>query len=205
MVRQRKGLIFDFDGVVADTEPIYWKSWAELLGRHAISLSWTEYCRAGRGYRDSAMLDNLGITEPAVRSALVHSAAEHRERTRRWCAEESPISAATIEALRTLRGYRLGLVTSSERTAVEPLLTNAGIRDLFAACVYGDEITHAKPHPEPYLLICERLGIASGLAFEDSDAGMTSAAAAGLCPVRVNSPEDLPSLLQAALAGEWPA
>jgi HAD superfamily hydrolase (TIGR01509 family) len=205
MAGQREGLIFDFDGVVADTEPLYWKSWAELLGRHAISLSWTEYCQAGRGYRDSTMLDNLGITDPAVRSALVRSAGEHRERTRRWCLQESPIRAATIEALRTLRGHRLGLVTSSERAEVEPLLANAGIHGLFAACVYGDEVAHAKPHPEPYLLICERLGITSGLAFEDSDAGMASAAAAGLRPVRVNSPEELPSLLQAALADEGPA
>lgn len=202
MIQQGEGLIFDFDGVLADTESMYWKVWAELLSRHAISLSWTEYCRSGRGYRDSVMMDNLGITDPFVRSAIEGSANERREQMRRWCAQESPISNASIAALRALRGYPVGLVTTSERSEVEPLLKNAGIHGLFAACVYGDDITHAKPHPQPYWLICERLGIKTGVAFEDSDAGVASAAAAGLRPVRVNHPEELPSLLRAALAEE---
>lgn len=198
--RHEDGLIVDFDGVVADTESLYWKAWAELLQRHAISLSWTEYCRAGRGYRDAVMLDNLGIKDPVVRAAIAEMEQERQERVRRWCAQKSPISPATVSALRELGGYRLGLVTSSERAEVEPLLRNAGIEALFAACVYGDDITHAKPHPEPYLLVRERLGIRSGVAFEDSDAGMASATGAGLRTVRVNSPDDLPALLRAVLA-----
>ncbi len=198
-------LIFDFDGVLADTEPLHWKTWAELLGGHGISLSWSDYCRAGRGYRDSDMLNNLGITDPSVLAAMEQSGEERREKMRRWCAQELPISGATVRALRELGGYRLGLVTSSERAEVEPLLTSAGIHDLFAARVYGDEITLAKPHPQPYLLILERLGIHSGVAFEDSDAGMASAAGAGLRPVRVGCPDELPGLLRAVLAGELPA
>lgn len=205
MIRTGEALIFDFDGVLADTEPLHWKSWVEVLSRHAISLSWADYCRSGRGYRDADMLDNLGLSDPSLRAVLDLSSKERRETMRRWCAQQSPISTARVDALRAVRGYPLGLVTSSERAEVEPLLRSAGLHGLFAACVYGDEITHPKPHPQPYRLIGERLGITSGVAFEDSDAGMASAAAAGLRAVRVNSPENLPSLLQATLAEAEPA
>src|SRR5271168_2810939 len=68
MHSQPESLIFDFDGVLADTEPLYWKAWRELLLPHGIELSWEEYCRIGRGVKDDQML--LRIPKVASSPAL---------------------------------------------------------------------------------------------------------------------------------------
>ena len=52
MEKQQGALIFDYDGVVADTEPLHWRSWAKLLLPYEIELTWEEYCTFGRGVTD---------------------------------------------------------------------------------------------------------------------------------------------------------
>jgi beta-phosphoglucomutase-like phosphatase (HAD superfamily) len=64
MYSQPESLIFDFDGVLADTEPLYWMAWRELLQLHEIEFSWEEYCRIGRGVKDEEILTRL----PQVKS-----------------------------------------------------------------------------------------------------------------------------------------
>jgi beta-phosphoglucomutase-like phosphatase (HAD superfamily) len=66
MTMSTGALIFDFDGVLADTEPLIWKAWALLLASHRVDLSWDEYCRFGRGVTDQQMLSRL----PQLRSNL---------------------------------------------------------------------------------------------------------------------------------------
>lgn len=189
-------LVFDFDGVLADTETLHWRSWAELFAGHGELLLWDEYCRVGRGFRDEEMIENLSRLDPAIRRALYRSIGDRQEMVRRWCQTESPISLASAQMVRALTGCRLGLVTSSNREAVEPLLKTAGIHECFAGCVYGDETHRAKPDPEPYLLIREKLGVDAGFALEDSDAGIRSATAAGFSAIRVPSPAELPSVVK---------
>ncbi len=195
-------LIFDFDGVVADTESLHWRSWSLLFASHGISFTWDDYCRFGRGISDLHMLEILPqlASEPALRSVLRDRAAERRQLVRSWCAQRSPVSPATVKMLKGLRAYRLGLVTSSDRDEVEPLLRAAGIHACFAALVYGDDTLRHKPDPAPYLLIRERIGFETGLAFEDSDAGLESATSAGLTAVRVDHPGNLPAVVGSSLS-----
>jgi sugar-phosphatase len=64
----------------------------------------------------------------------------------------------------------------------------------------ADDCTHHKPHPEPYLLVRDRLGVDRGIVFEDSDAGLAGAAAAGFAAVRVDDPHRLPDIVAASLS-----
>ena len=107
---------------------------------------------------------------------------------REWSLAESPIPRETVELLRTLDEYRVGLVTSSERTDVEPVLRAAQIHSRFDAMVFGGEPAEPKPSPAPYLLIAERLGVKTGIAFEDSEPGLASARAAGFRAVKIDAP-----------------
>ena len=52
-------LIFDFDGVIADTDSLYWRSWAEGLETRGITFTWEQYCEIGRGVHDARMLESL--------------------------------------------------------------------------------------------------------------------------------------------------
>ena len=202
MYAVRHALIFDFDGVVADTERLYWRAWSLLFASHGISFSWDDYCRFCRGMSELQMLETLPqlASEPALRSILRERMDERRQLVRSWCAERSPVSPATVNMLKELRGYRLGLVTSSDRDDVEPLLRAAGIHDCFTALVYSEDTHRHKPDPEPYLLVRKRMGFETGLAFEDSDAGLASARSAGLTAIRVDHPENLPALVSSSLS-----
>jgi len=194
----RRGLIFDFDGVLADTERLHWKAWAQLLKPVGIDLSWEDYCRHGLGISDRQMLVRVFEVagRPDATPDLDQILLQRSEIIQGWFAERSPISPATVHMLKGLNGYPIGLVTSSARIDVEPLLRSVGIFDLFQAFVFGEDVIRLKPDPEPYLLIKTRLALNSGIAFEDSDAGILSAAAAGFDVVRVAHPDLLPAIVR---------
>jgi HAD superfamily hydrolase (TIGR01509 family) len=113
--------------------------------------------------------------------------------------KESPIAQETVEMLRSLDGYRLALVTNSDRTEVEPVLCAAQIQDRFDAMVFGGDAARPKPSPAPYLLIADRLGVKTGIAFEDSDPGLESARAAGFRAVKIERASDLSKIVELML------
>ena len=190
-------LIFDFDGVIADTDSLYWRSWAEGLETRGITFTWEQYCEIGRGVHDARMLESLRqlVGNPALLSGLEEDNAVRKQRMRDLCISQPPIHEKTIEMLHSLKGYRLGLVTSSSRSDVEPVLRAAGIYQCFDAFVFGEDVEHHKPSPDPYLLLGRRMGIATGLVFEDSDAGITSARLAGFTVVLISEPEELSQIV----------
>jgi len=188
-----RALIFDFDGVLADTENLYWQAWAEVLKRYGIDLSWSEYGLIGRGRTDQSMLSQLfgARLDPTMLTALEAEAKMVRKIVLSQCKRKSPIPASSVTMLHSLQTYPLGLVTTSRQAAE--------IAGCFSAIVTRDDYRNPKPDPEPYLLIQERLGISGGLAFEDSEAGQISAASAGLTVVAVDDPGRLPEITAASL------
>jgi len=192
-----KALIFDFDGVIADTEPLYWRAWCELLKPYDVVFAWEDYCRIGRGVRDEKMLSSLAELVPDHNQLqqIERLLPARKEMIRKWKLDHPLIAPATVQLLTSLRGRVLGLVTNSDREDIEPLLHRAGITGCFDAFVFGEEMTAYKPDPAPYLLIREKLGIRGGVAFEDSEAGLLSASGAGFETIRVPSPDELPHLV----------
>ena len=196
MAEMQEALVFDYDGVIADTEPLHWQSWANMLLPYGIELSWTEYCALGRGISDTQMYERLRkrahLPKPDEFSRLN---LERKRTVRAWALQESPISRETVALLKTLSNWPVGLVTSSGRFEVEPILRAAAVYDCFHAIVFGEDVSLPKPSPEPYLLVAQRLGVSGGIAFEDSEAGIESAQAAGFRAVKVGRPEDLPAIV----------
>ncbi|MFP5226389.1 MAG: HAD family hydrolase, partial [Acidobacteriota bacterium] len=119
---------------------------------------------------------------------------------RQACAERSPIPPATIALFRSLDGHPIGLVTSSCRSEVEPLLHHAGVLSCFHTLVCAEDCTRHKPDPEPYLNARRLLAVTDGLAFEDSDSGLASAEAAGFTALHIDEPSHLASIVTGALA-----
>ncbi len=201
MDMETKALVFDYDGVIADTEPLYWKAWVQLLAPHGIGLSWQNYCTYGRGIPDGSMLRALPelAANPLLLATLEQQLNVPVEMVRAWCSQQSPVPEPTVRMLQSLHGYRIGLVTSSGRAGVEPVLRAAGINACFHAFVFAEDCPFHKPDPGPYRMVLERLGAHQGIAFEDSDAGMKSASSAGLTAIRVDDPRRLPEIVNQAL------
>lgn len=200
MVDLRETLVFDYDGVIADTEPLHWKSWAVLLSHYGIQLGWDEYCRIGQGASDQRILEYFRARMPHADASTFAVQNGKRKRTvLEMSLKESPIAQETVVLLKSLGGYRLGLVTSSERTEVEPVLRAARLHDKFDGIVFGGEAASPKPSPAPYLLIAERLGVKTGIAFEDSVSGLESARSAGFRAVKIDRPSDLSKTVELTL------
>jgi beta-phosphoglucomutase len=194
-------ILFDFDGVLADTEPIHWSCWAETLAPLSIALPWDTYRANCIGVADQDMLVFLATLSAAhveVESLRPHYATK-KELFRRRIGEATPCPAETVDLIRSLGGYRLAVVTSSGRLEVEPVLDRAGIRSLLGANVFGEDVKRHKPAPDPYLLAAARLGAVHPLVVEDSEAGVASARAAGFDVVQVGSPAEVASVVRSKL------
>jgi beta-phosphoglucomutase len=198
-----QSLIFDYDGVLADTEPLHWKSWAALFRPFDVDLTWEEYGRIGRGVSDIQMFASMVKNAPRLPvDELMQLNLERRRIVREWSLAESPIPQETIEFIAALEAHKIGLVTSSDRADVEPVLRASQIYSKFNAIVFGDDVAAHKPAPDPYLLIAKKLGVSTGTAFEDSDSGMKSALAAGFKAVRIEHPKDLAQIVAQLLRNQ---
>lgn len=192
-------ILFDFDGVLADTEPLHFACWREALAEIGVRL---DPSRAVEfvGVSDRAMIER--IADEQGRSADPLWAVYARKRTlfRERIAGESPIPAEVIRLLvSTHPKYKLAVVSSSDRLEIEPPLVQANVRALFQALVCGNEVLNLKPAPDPYLRAAELLGASHPLVVEDSDAGVASGRAAGFEVLRISGPLGLGRALREVL------
>ena len=194
-------ILFDFDGVLADSEPLHHRCWKDILAPYGIHLDWGDYSRNYIGISDRLMLAQFcGIATPPVElQTLVDEYPRKRDRFRELIATELPFFAGCREFLETLSAYKLAVVSSSGRTEIEPPLERAGLRPFFETLVCGGDVTKHKPAPEPYLLAAGRLGARRPLVIEDSAAGVQSARAAGFDVIRVSSPAEVSEAVAARL------
>lgn len=193
-----QAVLFDFDGVLADTEPIHWRCWKEILAPLGINLEWDWYEAHCLGLSERSMLEALvGLAQkPVAMDELLAFYPLKKERFRDMALREPIISDEVLEILRSLKDIPMGVVTSSGDLEIQPILSKYGLLELMATCVYGNEVPALKPDPAPYRIAKERLGVQQALAFEDSAAGIQSAASAGCHVVKVDRAADLPRLLR---------
>lgn len=122
-----------------------------------------------------------------------------KERSFARMASNPPVYPETAALLQSLPEYKIGLVTSASRSIVEPVLEAAGILRVFQALVFGGDVARHKPAPDAYLLAGRRLGANRIVVFEDTDAGIESANAAGFDAVRVTDCRTLAALVRGTL------
>jgi beta-phosphoglucomutase len=190
-------ILFDFDGVLVDSEPIHYACWSDILADFGIALDWDFYARECIGVSDRLMIERLCGTIGFDRlwQEYPRKAAMFRERV----TANPPFDKSTIDLVKRLNTYKLGVVSSSGRMEVEPPLEQAGIRPYFQALVCGREVENLKPAPDPYLKAAELLQAKKPIVIEDSDAGEESGRAAGFDVLRVSGPLDAVSRLSAML------
>ena len=186
-------ILLDFDGVLADTEPIHFACWKQVLEPYNIDLNWPFYQKHCIGVSDRLMIHALA---PGRFEEVWPSYDIKRTLFQQRLESEPPFLEATVECIRSISEiFKLAVVSSSGRSEVEPPLERAGLRSYFQTLVCGREVPNLKPAPDPYLRAAELLGSTRPLVVEDSDAGVASATAAGFDVLRVSSPHQMPSQL----------
>ncbi|HZU13551.1 MAG TPA: HAD-IA family hydrolase [Chloroflexota bacterium] len=178
-----RALIFDFDGLILDTETAALRSWQEVFEEHGCLLDVDRYCRTlgtAPGSSDTfdllqtaagRPLDRLGIEERRLRRKAELTAGEKLL---------PGVEDYLAEAQRM--GLRLAVASSSPRYWVAGHLERLGVLSPFDAIVTRDDVAHAKPAPDLYLKAVATLGIpaSASIAIEDSANGIAAARAAGL-------------------------
>jgi HAD superfamily hydrolase (TIGR01509 family) len=199
-------VLWDMDGTLVDTEP-YWLAAEEQLV-HSFGGTWTHedgLTLVGSGLWHSAeVLQGRGVDLPAdeIVFTLTSRVMERVETSVPW-------RPGALELLTSIRaaGIPTGLVTMSIRSMATHIASLAP-EAAFDVVVAGDDVTHSKPHPEPYLRAAELLGvdIVECIAIEDSTTGLAAAVASGALSIGVplHSPlrEGLGYTIWPTLAGQ---
>jgi beta-phosphoglucomutase len=196
-------LLFDFDGVLADTEPIHFSCWSELLAPFGIYFDWEFYQRNCVGISDRQMVQRFAAErKPPLPWEEIYPHYQRKQAIfRDRLLAEPPFLEETLRLVRELTvQYKMAVVSSSGRTEVEPPIERAGVRDCFQVLICGKEVANLKPAPDPYLKAAELLGARKPLVIEDSDAGVASGKAAGFEVLRVSRPDRVAQELRALLA-----
>ena len=193
-----EALVFDFDGVIIDTETSDFQTWADVFDSHGAHLDrslWTEFI--GRGSHIFDIYDHL---EAEVGRPLDRDAIRAARRDRHMeLVEASPVLPGVLDLLREVdeQGIPVGVASSSSRRWVVGHLERIGILDRFDSVLCRDDVSATKPDPELYTRSAEALGSspARTVAIEDSPNGIAAAKAAGLFCVAVPNPmtRDLPT------------
>lgn len=182
-----KGIIFDMDGVILDSETISDKTWTIAQDEMEVTTD-KDYINMCRG---SNRNDTLQILRDVFGKDFNSEAFLKRATELFKMYEETdgiPLMPYARQILEYLKPkYRLALASSTNGGAVERQLTTAGVIDFFETRTTGEMVEHSKPDPEIYLMACRSLGLdpKECAAVEDSPNGIRSAAAAGLKVIMV--------------------
>jgi beta-phosphoglucomutase len=187
-----KAVIFDFDGIIVDTEPIHYRAFQDVLKPLELGYSWEEYLERYIGFDDrDAFREVFRVAgrhlEERVLGDLITRKAEVFEEIVRKGVKPYP---GVLELIKSISGtIPMALCSGALERDITPILGQLGIQGSFDAVVTADDVKASKPDPESYTLAVQRLASAfthspivpqDCLAIEDTPAGIASARAAGL-------------------------
>ncbi len=187
-------VIFDFDGVIADTEMLHFEASRIVLAQRGVPLDQARYYAKYLGYSDADMAEAVARDQGRfapdadlsdfVRE-FIHEKGLVFERLIASGAVLFPGAPACIERLAAV--FPLGIASGAFREEIEHILTGAGLQHHFQTIVGAADAPRSKPHPAPYLEAARRLGAdpSACVAIEDSRWGLDSARTAGMKTIAI--------------------
>lgn len=184
-------IIFDFDGIIIDSETPEFQTWQEIIRDHGFDLPMQEWEKGlGASLQDFDPLVYLEtlVDEPINKDSLLQ---KQRERLMQHILAQPPLPGI-CEYLASARqaGIKVACASSSPSEWVNGNLDRLGLLPFFDVVCTQEDVTRVKPSPDLYLLASQRLGVppAEAIAVEDSPNGIRAARAAGLFTVAVPTP-----------------
>ncbi len=194
-------VIFDMDGVLVDSEPLWHVAEIEAFGAVGVLLTEAD-CLRTTGLRVDAVVEYWYARHPWAAPAREAVGADIVARVGRLLGKRAAPKAGAVEAVGFLRGLGLPLAvaSSSPRVLIEVVLGRLGIADAFAVVCSAEGEPFGKPHPSVYLTTAAALGVdpRSCVAIEDSGNGIRAAVAAGMYTIAVPDQPVAPEALALA-------
>lgn len=192
-------VIFDFDGIIVDSEPIHYRAFQKVLEPLGSGFSWHEYIERYMGFddrdafREAFRTSGLLLTDEklseliALKAALFHEVASEGVST----------YPGVIQLIKSISGtIPLAICSGALRSDIEPVLRMLSLAEAFDCMVTAEDVPASKPDPASYRLAIEKLQqifpqraitAAEAVAIEDTPAGISSAKGAGLWVVSVTN------------------
>lgn len=203
-----QGLVFDFDGIITDTEPVHMEAWQSVLEVQGIDFGEAEYRQHYLGLNDRDFLDAVGRIhgrhfEDGQKKELIDLKTTVSLDLLR---EEVPLLPGVKEFIDKARQrLLLAICSGANRSEIDFILKHAHLNNIFDPIIAADSVRHGKPNPEGYIRALEGLQERLGdvvlaeqvVAIEDSPKGIAAAKAAGLKCLAVLNSFDRTELAQA--------
>ncbi|HWI18579.1 MAG TPA: HAD family phosphatase [Vicinamibacterales bacterium] len=194
-----QSIVFDFDGVIADSERLHLRSYQDILAPEGITISTEDYLAKYLGYDDVGVFKAIGRDHdvPMDDGRVAELIARKGERYESLAASGEMLFPGAADFIRSAvaAGVPIAIASGALTHEIEDVLTRAGILNLFPVIVGADQTERSKPHPDPYQTAFARLRAHTGkdlitwrsVAIEDSRWGLESARAADLRCVAVTN------------------
>lgn len=182
LIRPARGLVFDFDGFLADSEKYHFLAYREVFARHGHTIDEREYYKywtsLGHGAKGEIDRHGLDLDPVAVRD-------EKRPIFTRYCEDGSIRLFDEVRALLPVlarAGKKTAIASGSATHDIEAVLRNAGARGGFDVILGSDLVARTKPHPDIFQRALAELALTAAecVVFEDAEKGMIAAKAAGI-------------------------
>ncbi len=180
-------VVFDFDGIIVDSEPMHFRAFNEVLNPLGMEITWEDYCETYIGYddrdafREAHKAHQQKASARDVKRLIEQKAAIFQQYIQNG--EASPLPGA-VELIKSIPArLPVALCSGALREDILPIITTLGIADAFCVIVTAEDTPKSKPDPAPYALAIDKLGLgdpATAVAIEDTPAGIVSAKGAGL-------------------------
>lgn len=170
-------IAFDFNGTLSDDEPVLYAVYAELFAEAGRPLSERAYLDQLAGQTEEEIVRRwLGRDDPEL---IAERIARYIERAKDGTTVDTDVRAAVRYASERVP---VAIVSAATLEEIEVVVAAADLEGYVSVIVSADDVANGKPHPEPYLRAAELLGVAASdtLVFEDTEAGVASAKAAGM-------------------------
>ena len=198
MTAALQAIVFDFDGVIADSEPLHLRAFQQTLAEDGIELSACDYYSRYLGYDDAGLMQVLARDRgmPMSDGRITAFVARKGAKVQAMLHDGHVLFPGVVAFVRGAAAeVPIAIASGALRHEIDEIITAAGLADLFPVIVAAGDTPQGKPSPAPYLLAVERLRRHSGrdldpqrcVAIEDSRWGIESARGAGLRCVGVTN------------------
>lgn len=193
-----QAVIFDFDGVIVDTEPLHYEAFVDILPQVSLDLPRQTYFDRYVGLADREILRRI-LTDAGRDVSIERLEVLRRAKDVAYLARISrgiiPLAGVPNFVSEAARRRPVAICSGAKRVEIELILKSIGLRDHFKTIVTSDDVMTSKPNPEGYLLTLQHLrknisDLEAGrcLVVEDSVYGIQAAKAAGMQVLAIRTP-----------------
>ncbi len=198
---KNKAIIWDMDGVIADTAPYHFRAWQEIFSKLGASYTEDDF-RCNFGKRNDTIIRNILGSEISPSEIEAISADKEKSFRKRAKGNIKPLPGA-IKLLQSFnnRGFPQALGSSAPIENIKLVTLELGIEGLFQVIVSGRDVNEGKPSPQSFLLAAARLGVRPQdcVVIEDAMAGVTAAKRASMFCIAVTTTNVSAQLAEADL------